>query len=302
VRTLVVGASGFVGTHLMWTLGRRDDALGTSFSSKGASPSMNDLWELDVRAPDAVSGLVADFHPEVVIHLAAISNIDWVSENESAAREVNVDGTRNVVSACEGVGARIVLLSTDYVFDGADGPYDEESLPNPVNAYGRMKLEAELEVLDSLLPHLVVRTSLVYGWPEPKQHPNFVSSAIERLRSGRGLDARADAVRTPVYVGDLVDLIVALVETDSQGVVNVASSDASTMFEFALAVCDEFKLDRSKVRSAGGPQNLEKAQRPLCCGLRTRRVSALLGRSPHDTRMGLSRMKREESNMRGCNK
>jgi dTDP-4-dehydrorhamnose reductase len=246
---LITGVSGYLGAELAR---RAPQATGTYLTAERP-----DAVRLDVRDAAAVARLVGELHPHAVIHTA-------YRETGDDAAAVNVGGSRNVAAAAEAVGARLVHVSTDLVFDGALGrPYTEADEPRPITEYGRQKLAAERSVLEVLPDALVVRTSLIYGGAEPSRH--------ERLaRERTGVKFFTDELRSPVQVGDLAEALLELVQTDVDGVLHVAGSDGVSRYEFAsLAAADPDSLE-------GGLAAEHPTPRPLDCRLDSSRAQALL--------------------------
>ena len=185
------------------------------------------------------------------MHLAAMADVGAAERDPERAWAVNVGGTSEIVRQCREHDARLVFMSTEYVFDGASGPYDEDDSPAPTTQYGRTKLDAEREVASLGDRGSIVRTSIVYGWPL-QRHRNFVPMLIERLRSGQPYPASTSVMRSPVYVEHLADGVAGLVEQRLPGVHHIAGRDWVSMYDFALAVADAFELDRELVRPGTG--------------------------------------------------
>ena len=226
--------------------------------------------------------------PEVVMHLAAIADVGTSERDPWSAWAVNVGGTSEIVRLCQQGGARLLFVSTEYVFDGRRGFYREDEPPSPTTQYGLTKREAEQEMVRLGNGGSVVRTSIVYGWPL-QRHRNFVPVLIERLRSGLSYRASTSVMRSPVYVEHLVEGIARLVEENHAGVHHIAGRDWVSMYDFALAVATEFGLDRSLVIPEGGvSQEIGGADR---LGLDCKATMRLLGWEQPALAAGLAAMR-----------
>lgn len=271
--------------------------LGTRLSTPPVEPSSGArtaaLIRLDLREEAEVTRTVAAFRPDTIAHLAAVSRVDEAARGEESAREVNVAGTGHVLRAAEAVGARLLLLSTDSVFDGTAGPYAEDAPAAPVNVYGRTKAAAERSVRAGGPRHLIVRTSLVYGWPGPGQHPNFVTETIGRLRRGDRVLAYTDMLRSPVRAGDLAGMLARTLERGISGVCHLSGRDTASMHDFALAIAEVFGLDPGLIAAGLAPPQFGEQARPRALGLTSARAERELGLRLPGLREGLERMREE---------
>jgi dTDP-4-dehydrorhamnose reductase len=280
IRILVTGAAGFLGR-----------ALGPALAAGGHVVTAADRG-IDVRDPAALAALGRRSEPEVIVHLAARALIDDVAADPEGGWEVNVAGTANVVALGRAHGAHLLLLSTDSVFDGTAGPYGESDAPNPINAYGRTKRAAEDVVAAGGGSWLVVRTSLIYGWPPPGRHVNFAARVVRTLRAGRSITAYTDMLRTPIYVDDLARLLARVIELRARGLVHLAGAEAVSMARFAEAVATGFDLDPALIVAAATPPGDRSRSRAL--GLRGDRARQELGLSLPALDAGLARMRAAE--------
>ena len=286
-RFLVIGASGLVGRCLTDRL-RKHGAfvVGTYASRPGAQ-----LRRLDIMDPSQIGACLAETRPQAIFLTAALTHVDYCEDHGEEARRINVLGPCRVAEHARREGAKLVFYSTEYVFDGVDGPYDEEATPNPMSVYGRTKLEAENAILQIVPEALILRTTVVFGWdPESK---NFAMQIYDRVQRGLEITVPHDQLGSPTWVGFLADVSLRLVEQGVSGIVNVVGKDIVPRTEFARALIKLFGGKPERVIPVSTASLRQKAARPLRGGLQTGKLRELLGQEPISLEESLQRLKLE---------
>jgi dTDP-4-dehydrorhamnose reductase len=218
----VVGAGGQLGRALVGRLG-------------SAIVWHGDQDDLDVRDPDAVAQVVEGARPDVVFNASAMNAVDRAEDEPDEAFAVNALGPRHLARACREVGALIVHVSTDYVFDGAARrPYTEEDVPHPINVYGISKLSGELLVRASGAEYLIARTSAVFAFGgSPAKGGSFVERILAKARSGERLRVVDDQVFSPTSASDLAAALIRLMEAGAHGLLHVTNAGACSWHDLA---------------------------------------------------------------------
>ena len=261
---LVTGGTGYLGGELLRQA--RGRPLAASYLSGAPEGADGVEWiELDVRDGVAVQSAIERLQPAVVIHTA-------YRQDGEGARETTVDGAAAVARAAASVGARLVHLSSDVIFDGTKTtPYDELDPPSPITDYGRAKVDAELEVTAAHPEALLVRTSLIYGGREQSRHEQL---ALQAARGEGELAFFDDELRCPVVVEDLAAALLELLDTGESGVLNVAGGEVVSRYEFACLVALGAGLPSGRIRRASIADS--GLSRPRNCTLACARAAGLL--------------------------
>jgi dTDP-4-dehydrorhamnose reductase len=228
--------------------------------------------DLDVTDADAVAARLDRDRPDVVINCAAWTDVDGAEESEEQAMAVNGTGAGNVAGAAAAVGARVVYVSTDYVFDGhKDSPYVEVDEPAPQSAYGRTKLAGEEATAAANRRHFVVRSSWLFG----VGGPNFVETMLQLAADHGEVLVVRDQVGSPTYTWHLASGIVRLIEGSTWGIHHMAAAGSCSWYEFAREIFDQAKVE-CKVLSATTDMLARPAPRPAYSALDTQREAPIL--------------------------
>lgn len=291
MKILVTGANGLLGGFLVPELAANGHevmatGLGPCRLQRGGSDSFR-YETLDVTDAMEVFRLMSDFTPHAVIHAAAVTQADDCEKDPIHCWNINVTATRFLVEAARACGAFFVYISTDFVYDGAAGPYSEDDLPAPVNYYGCSKLAAERAVLSGLSDSAVVRTVLVYG-PSPNMARSSLMGWVARsLRAGQRIRVVSDQVRTPTFAGDLSRGIRRVAERRAGGIWHISGKDVLTPYEMAVRTADMLGLDKALMEKVDADTFTQPARRPLRTGFRIDKAVDVLGYDPMSFEEGL---------------
>ena len=291
-RVLITGGTGLLGKTLLGTAPAGIQALATHHRLPPPKEWRERFRQLDVRQQPAVEELLAEVNPAVVIHTASIGSVDEAERDPDSVRLVNVEGTRNILRACGKIGAAVVCISSNAVFDGSSPPYLEDSPLRAVNRYGQIKIDAEQLVGSSGVPHLIVRPILMYGWPLEGGRENAVTRWLKNLEKGRPVEAAEEIISMPLWVGDCARTLWEGVLKERTGIVHVAGGDRVNLARFAQEVRSVFGCDPRLVRPVRSKELAGLAPRPRDTSFSIERLRREFGIEPAGIHEGLTLMRR----------
>ncbi|HAX84069.1 MAG TPA: dTDP-4-dehydrorhamnose reductase [Ruminococcaceae bacterium] len=247
MKVLVTGYNGQLGFDVIRELNSR------SVECRGV-----DRDDFDITNRDETVGYICNYKPDAVIHCAAYTAVDRAEDDEENCRRVNVDGTENIAIACEKIGAKMLYVSTDYVYGGAgDTPFEPSDMTDPKNVYGRTKLDGEKAVMKHLKKYFIVRTSWVFGI----NGGNFVKTMLRLGGERAELNVVCDQVGSPTYTPDLARLICDLIATERYGIYHGTNENYCSWAEFASEI---MKLGgkNTRINPVRSEEYPVKAERP----------------------------------------
>lgn len=244
MQVLITGATGYLGTAMLEAVPDGVEAIPVGFSRSERS--------VDITDSTALEAALADHLPDVIVHLAAVSEVAKAVADPSVASAVNAAGAGVVAAAAAARGIRLVALSSDVVFDGATGPYSEQSTPNPINDYGRSKLAGEEAVRSAHPQALVVRTSVLVGRDRAQRHP-FSAFVLEQAAAGTEIVLYENERRNFYPVTHAATAVWECVGTDASGLLHIGAVESASRFEFGRQLIAAAGFDPALAVAAIGP-------------------------------------------------
>lgn len=246
---------------------------------------------LDIRDKKGYESLFNIFRPDVVIHTAGISSPDFAERNKQEAQDINVGGTENIASVCSRFDAKLIYISSNGIYDGEKAPYSEQDLAQPVNYYGRIKLECEEVIKKIEVPFAIVRPILMYGWNYPFERQNIVTLSIEKVSKGEVLYLYDDVFYNPILVNSCAEAIWRIAQNDIYDVFNIGGRDTVSIYELIRMVADIFELDSALIKPVKQGFLKDLIKRPRNTSYKTDKMEKILMIEPLPLRKGLEMMK-----------
>jgi dTDP-4-dehydrorhamnose reductase len=294
MKVLITGANGLLGQHLTKLL--LDQNYQVVATSRGQSrlpfePSASYSYHsMDIANALETFTVMSLEKPDVVVHAAAMTQVDECELRPQHCERINVQGTSQVLTDAETFSSHFIYVSTDFVFDGDKGNYDEEDDPKPISLYGFTKLQAESMVQTSEIPFAIVRTCLVYGNLLKGTRSNIVSWVKQSLEQGKTIQVVSDQLRTPTYVGDLAKGIALIIEKKATGIYHISGKDWLTPYDIAIKTADKFHLDAGNIVKADAATFKQPGRRPLKTGFVIEKARRELGYEPITFEEGLEKL------------
>ena len=279
MRVAVTGGNGLIGGEAVRQLAGRHEVLALGRGPCRLGQGAHAWADADLGDGRSVEAALLAFRPEAVLHAGAATDVDGCERDPDLAWRVNVGGSEQVARACRALGARLVAVSTDYVFDGSAGPYSEDDVPNPRGAYARTKRCGEEAALLLVPDCAVARVAVVYGG-KPGAKPTFATQVVEKLARGEPVKAFVDQIVSPTLAASGAAMCLELLlETGYRGVLHTSGATSLDRVEFARRVAERFGL-RGEIVPVRTEDVRLLAPRPLRGGLVTDRAAALLRNAP----------------------
>ena len=289
MKILVTGSNGLLGQKLVTLLQQQENVqlIATARSASVQPIKQGSFQSLDVTDSASVNAVITDTNPDVIIHTAAMTQVDDCEIKRDACTLNNVTAVEYLVEACKKNNVHLVHVSTDFIFDGSTGPLDELAKPNPINFYGESKLAAEQIIQKSNISWSILRTVLVYGITKDLGRSNIVLWVKKSLEEGKTISVVNDQWRTPTLAEDLAMGCYLAATKKAKGVFNISGKDFVTPYDIAMKTAEFFKLDSSLIKATDSTQFKQAARRPLKTGFIIDKANRELSYKPHSFEQGL---------------
>ncbi|MGV8879835.1 MAG: SDR family oxidoreductase [Sphingobacteriaceae bacterium] len=290
-KVLLTGSNGLLGQKLIERIIRQKDfELVATSRGENRYPIKTgyEYAPLEVTAREEVFQTLEKYRPDAVIHTAAMTNVDTCEKEREACKILNVDAVKYLAEACLKLDIQLIHLSTDFIFDGLNGPYDEEAVPNPLSYYGQTKLAAEQILENSACRYAILRTIIVYGIVNDMSRSNIVLWAKGALEKGQPINVVDDQWRMPTLAEDLAEICLLAVQKNAQGIFNASGKDMMSIIELVQKVAAFWQLDSSLIKPISAATLNQTAPRPVRTGFILSKSEQELGYAPHTFEEGLA--------------
>lgn len=294
-RILVVGANGMLGQRLCrYYKKQKNVELFACSLDESCDIEGIDYSQCDITKRETVKKVVLDFYPDYIINSSAYTNVDLSETEREEAWKVNVKGVEYLSEASRIIDAKIIQISSDYIFDGREGPYAENQKANPLGYYARTKLAGENALRISGVIHTILRTNVLYGGTANGKL-DFVRWLIKSLKEGREVKIVTDQINNPTFVDDLVQGISKIIEYNKTGIYNIGGKEFLSRYEFSGIIADFFGLNKNLIKPVTTEELNQPARRPLKSGLITLKAETEIGYKPHTIQESLAIIRKEIS-------
>lgn len=288
---LITGSNGLLGQKLMDLLSQEEN-IQLIATAKGENRLPNQkgyiYQSLDITNPKQVNEVFATFQPQIVIHTAAMTNVDACESDLDGCNLLNVKAVEYLVEACEKHKSFFCHLSTDFIFDGESGPYDEVAKPNPISIYGESKLKAEQIVQSSKIRWAIARTVLVFGIVPDMSRTNIILWVKKSLEEGKQINVVTDQFRTPTLAEDLAMGCWLIAQKEAEGIFNISGEELLTPYEMAIQTAEFFHLPKELIKPADSSTFSQPAKRPPRTGFILDKAKSVLGYQPRSFNEGIA--------------
>lgn len=296
-KILLTGANGLLGQKLVELISSTSgwELLATGRGENRNPPDIKgySYVSMDITSHKEVTDTVEKFKPDFVLHTAAMTDVDKCEFEKERCRLENVESVRYLIEACTLNQAHLIHLSTDFIFDGTSGPYDEEAVANPLSFYGQSKADAEELIKASSIKWSIARTVLVFGIARNMSRSNIILWVKSKLESGERIKVVTDQWRSPTLAEDLAIGCFLIAQHDAEGIFNISGGEFLTPYEMAIQTAEYYGLDASLIDQADASIFTQPAKRPPRTGFKIDKAKKVLGYNPRSFTEGIDFMAKQ---------
>lgn len=291
---LITGSNGLLGQKLVHLLKQKYHVVATSLGSCLISNQSDFIYQsLDITVEKDILLIFEKYKPDFVINTAAMTNVDSCEDDKELCDKINVTAVNYLSSACENFNSHLVHISTDFIFDGENGPYRENDQPNPLSYYGLSKWKSEQVLQQSNCKWAILRTIILYGTAENLQRNNIVLWGRKALKGGQELNIIDDQFRSPTLAEDLAQVCYLVLEKEALGIYNASGKDIMSIYEMVKRMAAFYKCDKSQINRISSNTLNQKAKRPTKTGFILDKSIKELGYKPHSFEEGLTLLEKQ---------
>ena len=291
MRILVTGSNGLLGQKIIYGY-KNDPEVRLIATARGENRMVNqegyEFISLDITDRGEVFRVLDEVRPDSVINTAAMTNVDACELNHEECDKLNVEAVQNLADACTELNIHLVHLSTDFIFDGKNGPYSEDDEAAPLSYYGQSKLISEQIIKACKCPWAIIRTVLVIGITEGMSRSNIVLWAKGALEEGKEINVVDDQFRTPTLAEDLAQGCMLVSKQKATGIYNISGKDFMSIYELVHHVAAHWRLDSKLIQRSSSASLNQPAKRPPVTGFILDKAMRELGYEPHSFSEALS--------------
>ena len=254
----------------------------------GVSPSDGGV-HLDIRSKSSIEKVLSNIDPDVILNLAALTDVDGCELDLQKAKDINVSGVKNL---CRGFSGHFIQISTDYVFDGKSGPYSEEDEPNPKSVYGKTKLFADNWLLDNYSKSTIIRTNILYSYTK-RTKASFLKWVVDSLNDNQNIKVVNDQWNNPTWTESLSSVISKIIDNQAFDLYHYGDRDILNRFDFSILISKVFNLDSSLIMPISSDELNQIAPRPRKSGLITKKIESELGIIPKSVETCLNEIRKQ---------
>ena len=268
-KILITGSNGLLGQKLvnLFSQAQSVEVVALSRGTNRNDTAKNyTYYAVDITDTNTLVDCIIKEKPDYIINCAAMTNVDQCEREKETCDLINVKAVKVLVSLAKEQEIHLIHISTDFIFDGKNGPYKEDAKPNPINYYGESKLKAEALIIDSGIDYTILRTILVFGLVDNMAKNNIVLWVKESLEAKKEITIVDDQYRMPTFVDDLADACMLAIEQNAQGIFNVSTNELLSIYQITLQIAEVYQLDASYIKSISTSQLNQLAKRPAKTG------------------------------------